>query len=192
MRSGVVFRLYAQATYQAFAAHTKPEMQRVGLEPLVLQASAMFAEADPAELLSQAIDPPSTPAVNLAVKGLAELGALVEREQQAGGPRWRLTALGRRLAQMPIEARMGKLVLLGAMHGCLEPILTIAAILGYRSPFVAPVSRRSEAHSAYRSFARPDDGSQHSDLLLLLNAFTAWEQAKRLVQGDGGCTVAKK
>ena len=56
-----------------------------------------------------------------------------------------LTPLGKALAELPIEPTVGRLVLLGAVLGALDPILTIAATLGYRDPFVNPPTKRQQA-----------------------------------------------
>ena len=50
-----------------------------------------------------------------------------------------LTALGWQLAALPVEPRIGKLLVYGALLGCLDPVLTIAAALAHRSPFVMPL-----------------------------------------------------
>ena len=54
-----------------------------------------------------------------------------------------LTPLGKALAELPIEPTVGRLVLLGAVLGALDPILTIAATLGYRDPFVNPTNKET-------------------------------------------------
>ena len=56
-----------------------------------------------------------------------------------------LTPMGKALAQLPIEPRVGQLVLLGAVFGTLDPVLTIAASLGYKEPFLSPPTKRREA-----------------------------------------------
>ena len=61
--------------------------------------------------------------------GHDKVGALDDAEE--------LTALGHHLAALPVDVRVGKLLLLGASFGCLDPILTIAAALSYKSPFAS-------------------------------------------------------
>ena len=56
-----------------------------------------------------------------------------------------LTPMGKALAELPIEPLIGRLVLLGAVLGALDPILTIAAAMGYRDPFVNPPTKRQQA-----------------------------------------------
>ena len=65
-----------------------------------------------------------------------------------------LTALGEHLAVLPIDVRVGKMLLLASIMGCLDPILTIAASMASRSPFVAPLDKRDEADLAKRRSGR--------------------------------------
>lgn len=60
---------------------------------------------------------------------------------------------GRNLAQLPVDAKVGKLLLLGASLGCLSPALTIAACLSYKSPFSAPFEQQDAAMRAKQAFA---------------------------------------
>ena len=64
-----------------------------------------------------------------------------------------LTPLGHHLAELPVDARLGKMMLYGAMFGCLDPVLTIAASVGFRSPLLAPMEKRDEADEAKRKLA---------------------------------------
>lgn len=59
---------------------------------------------------------------------------------------------GRNLAQLPVDAKVGKLLLLGASLGCLSPALTIAACLSYKSPFSAPFEQQDAAMRAKQAF----------------------------------------
>ena len=62
-----------------------------------------------------------------------------------------------------MDARLGKMMLYAAVFGCLDPVLTIAASVGFRSPFVFPVDKREEADAAKRRLASP--GSDHLTLV---------------------------
>lgn len=77
-----------------------------------------------------------------------------------------LTALGVHLSSLPVDCRIGKLILLGAMFGVADDALTIAATLSYRSPFLSPISARDEADRAKMKFA-----TAQSDHLTVLNAY---------------------
>lgn len=60
---------------------------------------------------------------------------------------------GRHLCTLPVEPNIGKMLLMGSIFQCVNPILTIAASLASRSPFVLPINRKEEADEAKRSFA---------------------------------------
>ena len=64
-----------------------------------------------------------------------------------------MASAGRNLAQLPVDAKVGKLLVLGASLGCLSPALTIAACLSYKSPFSAPFGQQDAALRAKQGFA---------------------------------------
>ena len=66
---------------------------------------------------------------------------------------FRMAHAGRNLAQLPVDAKVGKLLVLGASLGCLSPALTIAACLSYKSPFSAPFEQQDAALRAKQGFA---------------------------------------
>jgi HrpA-like RNA helicase len=99
------------------------------------------------------VEPPDPQAVAASIASLEELQAL-RVVHPAGRPlEEELTALGHHLARLPVDARIGKMLIYGAMFCCLDPVLTIAAALSYRSPFVAPFDKRDQADAAKMSFA---------------------------------------
>lgn len=61
---------------------------------------------------------------------------------------------GKHLALLPVEPQIGKALVLGCMLGCLDPVLTIAAVLSQRNPFVMPMSKKEQADQAKRRFAQ--------------------------------------
>lgn len=63
-----------------------------------------------------------------------------------------LTALGTHLANLPVDVHIGKMILFGAIFRCLDPVLTIAAALSYKSPFVRPFGQEAEADKARAQF----------------------------------------
>ena len=85
-----------------------------------------------------------------------------------------LTPLGKHLAMLPVDVRVGKMLVYGAILGCLEPVLTIASVLGSRSPFVSPLDQRDEADAAKKAFAK-----EQSDLLAAVRVVDEWEQLGR-------------
>jgi ATP-dependent RNA helicase DHX36 len=116
--------------------------------------------------LSKAMDPPDGAAVNQALNLLLGIGALTPDED--------LTPLGEHLAALPLPPPVGKLLLMGAAFDCLEPILSIAASLSFRSPFVMPLTKRSEADAARVALA----GEHISDHWALLHALRTFDKLR--------------
>ena len=62
-----------------------------------------------------------------------------------------LTPLGYHLAALPVDPRVGKMILFGAIFSCLDPVLTVASVLGFKDPFVSPlVSKSAQERNAAR------------------------------------------
>lgn len=95
--------------------------------------------------LAKAPEPPEPHAIDHVVRVLTGLG-LIEPDGTDSGED--LTPLGHTLAALPVDPRVGKLVLLGALFRCLSPALVLAAALGSRSPFVSPPPVKREAAAA--------------------------------------------
>jgi len=151
---GVCFRLYSRARESTFAAHPVPEIKRTRLEELILRIKILKL-GKVAPFLQRVPEPPEERNVQLSLELLGKLGAL--------DPLERLTPLGFHLAQLPTDPRTGKLILMGAIFGCLEPILNIAAALSFKDPFVISFHQRD----IIRNRKKVLDRGLHSDHLLI-------------------------
>uniref|UniRef100_W5LHS4 RNA helicase n=1 Tax=Astyanax mexicanus TaxID=7994 RepID=W5LHS4_ASTMX len=165
VRSGFCFRLYPKFRFNSFIDYSKPEILRVPLEELCLHI--MKCEyGSPEEFLSRALDAPQQQAVCNAVGLLRKIGAC-EQETHT------LTPLGHHLAALPVNVKIGKMLIFGAILGCLEPIATVAAAMSEKSPFSTPMSRKEEANLARDVLAVAD-----SDHLTIYNAYLGWRNAR--------------
>jgi HrpA-like RNA helicase len=72
------------------------------------------------------------------------------------------TRAGYHLATLPVDPRIGKMMIFGSVFRCLEPVLTIAASMSFRSPFVSPIDKRDEADRSKRLFAQNLFSTQHA------------------------------
>ncbi|KAI0471625.1 P-loop containing nucleoside triphosphate hydrolase protein [Xylariaceae sp. FL0804] len=161
VQAGKCYKLYTQSLEQRMAERPEPEIRRVPLEQLCLSVRAMGTQ-DVGGFLARTPTPPDVTAVASAVALLRRMGALDGDE---------LTALGQQLALIPADLRCGKLMVYGAIFGCLDESVTIAAILSTRSPFLnPPPDRRDAAKAARMAFSRGSEG----DLLTDLRAFQQW------------------
>ncbi|KAH9312616.1 hypothetical protein KI387_027651, partial [Taxus chinensis] len=98
-----------------------------------------------ANFLAKALQLPEPLAVQNAIDLLKTIGALNDMEN--------LTSLGRHLSTLPLDPKVGKMLLMGVVFQCLSPTLTIAATLSYRDPFILSFERRCEADKARKKFA---------------------------------------
>ncbi|HLT10197.1 MAG TPA: ATP-dependent RNA helicase HrpA [Micromonosporaceae bacterium] len=153
---GICIRLYSKADFEARPRFTDPEILRTSLASVILQMAALGL-GDIADF--PFIDPPDRRAVKDGVTLLHELGAI---ESAAGSPR--LTSLGRRLAALPIDPRLGRMVLEAERNGCLSEVLVIAAALSIQDPRERPHDHREAAAQKHARFKDPD-----SDFITLLN-----------------------
>ncbi|XP_050100342.1 putative ATP-dependent RNA helicase DHX57 [Anopheles aquasalis] len=174
---GVCIHLYTKPRFtNHILGQPVPEIHRIPLEPLLLRIKTLstLQERPISAVLGATIEPPSEENIEAAKKRLVDVGALDLDEQ--------LTALGHHLAALPVDVRIGKLMLFGAIFQCLDSVLTIAAILSYKSPFVAPFAKRDEADNRKRQLA-----IANSDHLTMLNAYRRWMVAAQRSRYAGQC-----
>jgi HrpA-like RNA helicase len=199
VRPGIAYHMYSSHTHDNNALmqdYQLPEMLRVGLEDLVLQILVLDL-GEPSAFLSKAVNPPSALAMKNSLKLLEGMGAIDVDwgESGASAPKMNkkqdsentcativadtgLTALGFHLATLPLDPRVGKMVIYGALFGCTDAALTIAASMSARSPFFSPFDKRDQADEARQAFA-----TEGSDPLTTLTAFREWKDM-RLNHGE--------
>uniref|UniRef100_A0A672YPU8 ATP-dependent DNA/RNA helicase DHX36 n=1 Tax=Sphaeramia orbicularis TaxID=375764 RepID=A0A672YPU8_9TELE len=166
VRPGKCYHLYNNLRASLLDDYQLPEIMRTPLEELCLQIKILKLGSI-ARFLEKALDPPTEKAVNLSIKNLTDLNALDHAEN--------LTALGIHLARLPVEPHIGKLILFGALLGCLDPVLTIAASLSFKDPFFIPLGKEKMADMKRKVLSR----NSKSDHLTIVNAFQGWEDAKQ-------------
>ncbi|HJT32319.1 MAG TPA: ATP-dependent RNA helicase HrpA [Pirellulales bacterium] len=159
---GVCIRLYSEDDYLHREAYTPPEILRSDLAAVALQAEALrLGEVADFPFL----DPPRGEAVSDAYRTLFELGA-VDQER-------RLTEVGRQLSRLPVDPRIGRIILAGAQENCLHDVLIIAAALEVQDPRERPPEAREAADEAH---ARTTDGQ--SDFLSYLKLWRFFHELK--------------
>ena len=162
---GACFALFSRRGRANLTPHQPPEMLRTPLQQLCLNIKALAPGGGGiVQTLASAPTPPAPEAVQTALRELRSLRALDAAEA--------LTPLGRHVAHMPVDARIGKMLLFGALLGCLDPILTIAASMAGRSVFVSPKDAKAEADAAKRRLASPGK----SDHLTVAAAYAQWQK----------------
>lgn len=165
VQEGFCYRLYTKLQEKEFDDYLLPEMLRTPLDQLCLQIKALkLGKIE--EFLSRVMEPPSVEAVNLSISKLTALNALDSLQN--------LTPLGYHLSRLPVEPQIGKMILLGSMFSCLDPVLTIAANLSFKDPFCYPLGKEQLADKKRKEIA----GDYMSDHLMYLNAFHRWETVR--------------
>ena len=170
VRPGVCVRLYTRAAHARMTDHAVPEMLRTPLEELVLAVKSLSPNAEAAAFAARAIQPPPARAVANAIDLLVAVGALRRSDET-------LTALGAHLVSLPVAPRLGKMLVVAAALGQLEPALTVAAATATRGFFVLPLDAKRAADASRRAFA----GDAASDHVATARAFEEWRSvfAKR-------------
>ena len=159
---GVCVRLYSEEDYDTRQKFTTPEIRRTNLASVILQTLHLRL-GDIEEF--PFIDPPRIEAVRDGFKTLFEIGAVDEKK--------RLTKDGKRLARLPVDPRIGKMVFAADREGCLEEVLVIASALEIQSPKLRPAERKGAADKAHEQFAH-----ESSDFLALLNLWDWYHERK--------------
>ena len=128
------------------AEHLLAEMMCLSLSDLALRIKIMKVKLGNSieDVLTRALDPPSSVNIQRAISALVEVQALTSTEE--------ITAMGRLLSKMPTDVHIGKFLLIAALFRCLDPALTIAATLNSKSPFVTPFGLEQEAARAKNAF----------------------------------------
>jgi ATP-dependent helicase HrpA len=159
--SGVCIRLYAEEDFDLRPAFTDPEVLRSSLASVILRMKSLgLGEAEQFPF----IDPPAPKAIQDGYALLAELGAVDEAHA--------LTEVGKQLAKLPLDPRIGRMVLAARSENALEELLIIASALSVRDPRERPADSAGAADEAQKRF---DD--EKSDFVSWLKLWKFFEEA---------------
>ena len=164
---GECYRFYSLKEYEGFNDFPVPEICRVSLEAVLLQISA-FGFGDPRNF--DFLERPPDRNIIHSMKRLSDLGCY---DSSNGLDPEVINDMGRILANLPIDAILGKMLVLGSVSDLMSPILSIAAALSVQSPF----ARVSEAQHTVLENRRLLHSS-HGDPFTLMNMLTEWLQIK--------------
>ena len=194
---GIAIRLYSQDDYESRPEFTEPEILRTSLAAVILQMVAVGVASTPDDVARfPFVEPPDTRSIRDGVQLLTELGALettpppspaadlsaaarslarAPADNSGGGGASskvgaRLTEVGRALAQLPMDPRLGRMIVEGGRRGVAREVMIIAAALSIQDPRERPLEQRQQADQLHARFADPT-----SDFLTYLNL---WEHVK--------------
>lgn len=174
VRPGICFHLCSKARYEKLDEHMTPEMFRTPLHELAL-AIKMLRLGSIGQFLSKAIEPPPIDAVIEAEVLLREMKCLDANDE--------LTPLGQILGRLPIEPRLGKMIILGCIFYCGNALTTIAACISTFPEIFTQSPEKRRLTFRQKSFA----GNRYSDHVAILNAFLAWEE-----NSERGCDAEER
>jgi ATP-dependent helicase HrpA len=151
---GICIRLYSEDDFEARPEFTDPEILRTNLASVILQMTSLGL-GDIAAF--PFVEPPDRRQITDGVQLLQELGAF---DPKATEDTKRLTDVGRKLAQLPVDPRMGRMVLEAAQHGCVREVMIIAAALSIQDPRERPAEKQQAADQQHARFVDKDSDFQ--------------------------------
>mmetsp|Transcript_19169 Transcript_19169/g.45715 ORF Transcript_19169/g.45715 Transcript_19169/m.45715 type:complete len:1156 (-) Transcript_19169:153-3620(-) len=172
-RPGVAVHLYSRLRSGSLAEYQLPEIRRCPLDELCLQVKLLDSEhgSDVHDFLNKAVEPPAEQAVVQALDLLEDIGAIDKAQ--------RLTQLGRHLAALPLQPKVGKMLLTATMFKVLDPLLTVACSMAYRDPWVLPAEPEARRSASRSRRQLSDEGGGASDHMALVAAYDGWRRAKQ-------------
>jgi len=189
VEAGVAIRLYSQEDFEARLEFTDPEILRTNLASVILQMTSLGL-GDLGRF--PFVDPPDKRNVTAGVQLLEELGALAGNTAQLDGKRGptqqqRLTKLGRRLARLPIDPRLGRMILEAERLGCVREVIVIAAALSLQDPRERPAEQQAQADQQHARFK-----AEGSDFLTWLNLWRYLRQQQRELSSSAFRRMCKR
>lgn len=170
LADGICIRLYAEEDFLARPEFTDAEILRTNLASVILQMTA--AGLGDIEKFPF-IDPPDSRNIKAGVQLLEELHALDTGQKD---PKKRLTQTGRKLAQLPVDPRLARMVLEAERNGCVREVMVIASALSIQDPRERPADKQQQADQHHARFR-----DESSDFVTFLNLWTyVREQQKAL------------
>ena len=160
---GVCLRLYSEDDFKQRPAFTDAEIQRTNLAAVILQMLNLRL-GNIADF--PFIDPPDSRFISDGFKLLEELGAV--------NPRRQMTGLGRKLSQLPVDPRIGRMILEAEKQGALKEVLVIASALSTQDPRERPLDKQQAADEKHKQFT--DD---QSDFVTMLNLWQQYEAQRQ-------------
>ena len=171
---GVAIRLYSQPDYEGREPYTEPEILRTSLASVILQMAALRL-GNVADF--PFIDPPDRRAIADGVALLTEIGAISANSKSMHEPR--LTAIGHQLARLPIDPRLGRMLLEANKRGCASEVMVIVSALSIQDVRERPLDAQEAADAMHRRLADPT-----SDFLTYLNFWRYLRTQSRDLSGS--------
>ncbi len=163
IESGLCLRLYSIEDYLCRPDFTPPEILRCNLAEVILRL--LYLGQGPVDIFPF-VDSPQKSAIREGIHTLKELGAMDSGE--------RLTGLGKKMARLPLDPRLSRMLIQAVRQGCLREMLIIASALSIQDPRQRPVEKEAEATAAHGMFQ-----DESSDFITWINLWDLWISMKK-------------
>lgn len=173
VEEGICIRLYSEEDFESRPEFTDPEILRTNLASVILQMTALGLgdiEAFPF------VEAPDKRNIQDGVRLLEELGAINDK---AKDPRKRLTQIGRKLAKLPIDPRLARMVIEAPRLGCLKEVMVIASALSIQDPRERPSDKQQSSDDKHRRFF-----DKESDFLTFVNLWDYIQKQQKALSGN--------
>ncbi len=180
LADGVCIRLYSQDDFESRPEFTDPEILRTSLASVILQMASLGLD-DIARF--PFVDAPDKRQIADGVRLLTELEAI---DPQARGRR-RLTSYGRKIAALPVDPRLARMLVAAAENGSLREVLVIVSALSIQDPRERPADAKAQADQAHARFKHDD-----SDFMVWLHLWTYLKQQQKQLSGSAFRRMCKR
>ncbi|KAE9966321.1 hypothetical protein BLS_007068 [Venturia inaequalis] len=170
VQPGFYFAIFSKQIFDNMRPATQPEILRSELQEVCLQLAHQPLGSSVRMFLDSLIEPPDHKSVDAAFKALKDIGALTDDEE--------ITSLGRVLASLPVHPGRAKMIVIGILFRCLDPMLILAAANSAKDVFVRPLEKRQLSKECRMRFSADSE----SDHIALINAF---DEARTLAEKTG-------
>ncbi|KAJ1522137.1 hypothetical protein ONE63_002448 [Megalurothrips usitatus] len=171
VRPGICYHLFSKGREMSLESYPLPEMLRSRLDEVIIKIKMLqLGKAGP--FLNKVLNPPDPLAVDHSLELLRLMNVLDQSEN--------LTPLGYNLGKLPVDPQTGKMLLMGALFSCVDPVCSVAASLSFKDAFMIPLGKEKEVD---RIRLQLSNGSK-SDHLLTGNVLMQWED--EVARGRGG------
>ncbi len=173
VEEGICIRLYSEEDFESRPEFTDPEILRTNLASVILQMTALGLgdiEAFPF------VEAPDKRNIQDGVRLLEELGAINDK---AKDPKKRLTQIGRKLARLPIDPRLARMVIEAPRLGCLKEVMVIASALSIQDPRERPSDKQQSSDDKHRRFF-----DKESDFLTFVNLWDYIQKQQKALSGN--------
>ncbi|MBL0749311.1 ATP-dependent RNA helicase HrpA [Nocardioides baculatus] len=195
---GIAIRLYSEEDFEGRPEFTDPEILRTNLASVILQMASLRL-GDIARF--PFVEPPDRRNIKAGTDLLEELGAVqtspapqrhtegasARPDRMTSQPGLRLTNVGKRLARLPIDPRLGRMILEAERLGCVRDVLVIAAALSIQDPRERPEEQRPQADQLHARFKH-----ESSDFLTWLNLWRHIKQQQKELSSSAFRRMCKR